>query len=94
MIDPQTRRQFRRHDTKRAIRLKQKGQSAWISLHMVDWSAAGAGLSGPLDQVQPGPALVEIESISDESEIRLACDIVWREDGKLGLKFLGARRDH
>jgi PilZ domain len=94
MIDPQTRHQFRRHDTKRAIRLKQKGQSAWISLHMVDWSAAGAGLSGPLDQVQPGPALVEIESFSDESEIRLACDIVWREDGKLGLKFLGARRDH
>jgi hypothetical protein len=61
---------------------------------MVDWSAAGAGLSGQLDQVRPGPAVVEITSVSDETEIRLACDIVWRADGKLGLKFRGARRFH
>jgi hypothetical protein len=93
MCEQATRRHFRRHDTKRAIRLKQKDHGTWLPLHMVDWSAGGAGLSGQMDQVRPGPAVVVIESLNNDSDIRLACDVVWRQDGKLGLKFCGAPRD-
>ena len=90
MCKQASRRSFHRHDTRRAIRLRPKGRADWISLYMVDWSAAGAGISGQIDQIETGPAEVVIENLNHESNIKLACNIVWREDGKLGLRFLGA----
>ena len=82
-------RKFRRHATFRATRLKPSGQEGWIPLSMVNWSAAGASLSGDTDKIPLGPAEVLIRSGRNQDEIRLSCDVVWRVEGKVGLRLIG-----
>ncbi|MEZ6002163.1 MAG: hypothetical protein R3C98_15505 [Hyphomonas sp.] len=56
---------------------------------MVDWSAAGASLAGPVENIPLGPAVLAISPVDGTSEIHLSCKIIWREAGKVGLKLLG-----
>lgn len=81
-------RKFRRHATLRATRLKPSGQEGWIPLSMVNWSAAGASLSGPTENIPLGPAEVLIKAGRNQDEIRLNCDVVWRIEGKVGVRLV------
>ena len=56
---------------------------------MIDWSAAGVSLSGPACDMPLGPATLAIPSSHGEDEIHLSCEIIWSNDGKIGLKLLG-----
>ncbi|MCA8901913.1 MAG: PilZ domain-containing protein [Hyphomonas sp.] len=82
-------RQFSRHASVRRARLKPAGQSRWIEVALTDWSTAGAGLRGAPDSLSPGPAIVEIDDRHGERGIRMACEIVWQERGRFGLRFSG-----
>ena len=82
-------RKFSRHATFRATRLKPEGQEKWIPLAMINWSAAGASLSGATDDIPLGPAEVLIRTGPNQDEIRLSCDVVWRIEGKVGVRLVG-----
>ena len=56
---------------------------------MIDWSAAGASLSGPVDDVPLGPAVLAVSAVDGTNDIHLSCEIIWRKDDKVGLKLLG-----
>ncbi len=56
---------------------------------MIDWSAAGASLSGPVETVPLGLAVLAVSPMDGTSEIHLSCEVIWREKGKVGLKLLG-----
>ena len=89
MHEQPSRRSYRRHETIRPTRLKPWGQDRWIQLSMIDWSAAGASLSGPTETVPLGPAILEISARHGDDDIRLACDVIWREKDKVGLRLRG-----
>lgn len=82
-----SRRQCRRYPSRRPARLKPQGCKDWISLSMIDWSAAGAALSGVTDKVEIGPALLEVPSRYSAEQILLPCDVVWRTEQKVGLRL-------
>ena len=89
MQDPSSRRSYSRHTTARLTRLKPWGQKRWIQFSMIDWSAAGASLEGPADDVPLGPAIIEICSRGGRDDIHVACDVVWCGEGKVGLRLRG-----
>ena len=89
MREDLTRRSYSRHASARPTRLKPWGQTRWIRLSMTDWSAAGVSLAGPTDKVPLGPATLEVPDRQGKDDIRLACEVVWRTDGKLGLRLRG-----
>lgn len=82
-------RKFSRHATFRATRLKPEGHDRWIPLSMINWSAAGASLLGDTNEIPLGPAEVLIRSGRNKDEIRLSCDVVWRIEGKVGVRLVG-----
>ncbi|WP_321489354.1 PilZ domain-containing protein [uncultured Hyphomonas sp.] len=83
------RRNYRRHSSARDTRLRPKGYRTWIEASMIDWSAAGASLSGPVETVPLGLAVLAVSPMDGTSEIHLSCEVIWREKGKVGLKLLG-----
>lgn len=83
------RRSYRRHSSARETRLRPKGFRTWIEASMIDWSAAGASLSGPVETVPLGPAVLAVSPVDGASEIHLSCEIIWRKEDKVGLKLLG-----
>ncbi|WP_081812967.1 PilZ domain-containing protein [Hyphomonas sp. GM-8P] len=84
-LDP--RRGYRRHRTIRSTRLRPNGYRTWIHAAMIDWSAAGASLSCPDNEVPLGPAILAVSPLGGTNDIQLACEVVWRRSGQLGLKF-------
>jgi hypothetical protein len=56
---------------------------------MVDWSAAGVSLSGPVKEVPLGPATLAVSPVDGASDIHLSCEIIWRKQDKVGLRLLG-----
>lgn len=84
-----SRRTYHRHTTARKSRLKPCGHTDWIPLSMVDWSAAGASLSGATEDIPLGPAILQVSGGRGRGEISLSCKVVWRARGKVGLRLLG-----
>ena len=89
MRKQQSRRFCRRYASIRAARLKPQGHEDWIPLSMIDWSAAGAGLSGATEQVELGPAVLQIPNRHGSEQIQLACEVIWRTEDKVGLLLRG-----
>ncbi len=56
---------------------------------MVDWSAAGASLSGPVDKVPLGAAMLSVSPVDGTADIHLSCEVIWRQEGKIGLRLIG-----
>lgn len=83
------RRTYQKHHTVRTTRLKANGQSTWIRTSMVDWSAAGASLSGPVDKVPLGAAMLSVSPVDGTADIHLSCEVIWRQEGKIGLRLIG-----
>jgi len=89
MIELVPRRSYRRHSSSRETRLRPIGCSTWIEASMIDWSAAGASLSTPVEDVPLGPAILAVSAMDGESDIRLSCEVIWHKQDKVGLKLLG-----
>ncbi len=83
------RRTYERHRTARETRLRPHGYRTWIRASMIDWSAAGASLSGPVDDIPLGPAVLAISPVDGTNDIQLSCEVIWQKEDKIGLKLLG-----
>ena len=56
---------------------------------MIDWSAAGASLSGSVENVPLGPAILAVSPVDGTQDIHLSCEVVWRKADQVGLRLLG-----
>lgn len=84
-----SRRSYRRLATTRQSRLKPCGHADWIPLSMIDWSVAGASLSGATEDIPLGLATLQVSGRRGRGDINLSCKVVWRARGKVGLRLLG-----
>ena len=83
------RRSYQRHRTAHKTRLRPNGYGTWIRASMVDWSAAGVSLTGPVEDVPLGPAILAVSPVDGTDDIHLSCLVVWQKEDKVGLKLLG-----